>query len=74
MAKTDWGKLSSKHFSKLRTALVTISTQKATYSPGLEAYYRPGEQLKPDWSVFYDELNRCGSELEYSLGIVLELA
>ena len=48
---------------------------KATYSPGLEAYYRPGDNSNLIGPVFYDELRTdAGSELEYSLGIVFGIS
>jgi len=48
-----------------------INSGKATYSPGIEAYYRPGDNAYQIGPVFYGELRTgAGSELEYSLGVV----
>ncbi len=48
-----------------------IHADKATYSPGLEAYYRPGDSAYQIGPVFAGELRtNKGSELEYSLGVV----
>lgn len=47
----------------------------ATYSPGLEAYYRPGDNSNQIGPVFYGELRtNAGSEFEYSLGIVFGIS
>ena len=48
-----------------------IHADKATYSPGIEAYYRPNDNANQIGPVFYGELRTDkGSELEYSLGVV----
>lgn len=48
-----------------------INAGKATYSPGLEVYYRPGDNAYQVGPVLYGELRTgAGSELEYSLGVV----
>jgi hypothetical protein len=44
---------------------------KATFSPGIEAYYRPGDDAYQAGPVLYGELRTdAGNELEYSLGVV----
>ena len=48
-----------------------INTGKATYSPGIEAYYRPNDNANQIGPVFYGEFRTdSGSELEYSFGVV----
>jgi hypothetical protein len=48
-----------------------INAGNATYSPGLEAYYRPGDNAYQFGPVFSGELRTGkGNELEYSLGVV----
>jgi hypothetical protein len=48
-----------------------INAGKATYSPGLEVYYRPNDNAYQVGPVLYGELRTgAGSELEYSLGVV----
>lgn len=48
-----------------------IHSEKSTYSPGIEAYYRPNDNANQIGPVFYGE-NRTsgGNELEYSFGVV----
>ncbi len=49
-----------------------INAGRATYSPGLEVYYRPNDNAYQVGPVLYGELRTgAGSELEYSLGVVL---
>jgi hypothetical protein len=44
---------------------------RATFAPGIEAYYRPGDNATQAGPVLYGELRTdAGNELEYSLGIV----
>jgi hypothetical protein len=44
---------------------------RATFAPGLEAYYRPGDSATQAGPVLYGELRTdAGNELEYSLGVV----
>jgi hypothetical protein len=51
-----------------------INTGKATYSPGIEAYYRPNDNARQAGPVISGEFRtNTGSELEYSLGIVFGL-
>lgn len=48
-----------------------IHYNKATFSPGIEAYYRPFDNAYQIGPVLYGELRTdAGSELEYSLGVV----
>jgi len=48
-----------------------IHSDKATYSPGIEAYYRPGDNAYQIGPVFSGEVRtNKGNELEYSLGVV----
>jgi hypothetical protein len=48
-----------------------IKTDRATYSPGIEAYYRPGDNANHIGPVFSGEFRTDkGSELEYSIGVV----
>jgi hypothetical protein len=48
-----------------------IHSDKATYSPGIEAYYRPGDNAYQFGPIFSGELRTdMGSELGYSLGVV----
>ena len=48
-----------------------IHSDQATYSPGIEAYYRPGDNAYQVGPVFSGELrSKKGNELEYSVGIV----
>ncbi len=48
-----------------------INSGMATYSPGIEAYYRPGDNAYQVGPVFSGELRTDkGSELEYSIGVV----
>lgn len=43
----------------------------ATFSPGLEAYYRPADNATQFGPVLYGELRTdAGNELEYSIGVV----
>lgn len=47
---------------------------KATFAPGIEAYYRPGDNATQAGPVLYGELRTdSGNELEYSLGVVFGL-
>jgi hypothetical protein len=44
---------------------------RATFSPGIEAYYRPADNATQAGPILYGELRTdAGNELEYSLGIV----
>ena len=44
---------------------------KATFAPGIEAYYRPGDNATQAGPILYGELRTdTGDELEYSLGAV----
>lgn len=44
---------------------------RATFSPGIEAYYRPADNSTQAGPVLYGELRTdAGNELEYSLGVV----
>ena len=44
---------------------------KATFAPGIEAYYRPGDNATQAGPILYGELRTdTGNELEYSLGVV----
>jgi hypothetical protein len=48
-----------------------IPSEKSSYFPGLEAYYRPADNAHQIGPVFYGERRmEGGSELEYSFGIV----
>ena len=48
-----------------------IHSEKSTYSPGIEAYYRPADNSNQIGPVFYGECRTDeGSELEYSFGAV----
>ena len=48
---------------------------RATFAPGIEAYYRPGDSATQAGPVLYGELRTdAGSELEYSLGVVYGLS
>ena len=48
-----------------------IHADKATYSPGIEAYYRPNDNAYQIGPLFAGELRTDkGNELEYSLGVV----
>jgi hypothetical protein len=48
-----------------------IKTDRSTFSPGIEAYYRPGDNANQIGPVFSGEIRtNKGSELEYSVGIV----
>lgn len=43
----------------------------ATFAPGIEAYYRPGDSATQAGPVLYGELRTgAGNEMEYSLGVV----
>jgi hypothetical protein len=47
-----------------------FNVDQVTYSPGLEAYYRPEDNSNQIGPVLYGELRtEAGSELEYSIGI-----
>lgn len=47
---------------------------RATFSPGIEAYYRPSDNANQVGPVLYGELRTdAGSELEYSIGVVYGL-
>ncbi len=48
-----------------------IHLEKSTYSPGLEAYFRPADNAQQIGPIFYGERRLDGGrELEYSFGIV----
>jgi hypothetical protein len=48
-----------------------INTGLATYTPGIEAYYRPADNARQIGPVFSGELrSQNGNELEYSVGVV----
>ena len=48
-----------------------LHEEKSTYSPGLEAYFRPADNAHQLGPVFYGERQLGGgSELEYSFGVV----
>jgi len=48
-----------------------VHSEKVAYSPGIEAYYRPGDHAYQIGPVFSGELRTDkGSELEYGLGMV----
>jgi hypothetical protein len=48
-----------------------ILSEKSTYSPGLEAYFRPADNAQQIGPIFYGERRTDkGSELGYSFGIV----
>jgi len=48
-----------------------INAGSVTYSPGIEAYYRPNDNAYQIGPVFSGELrSKGGNELEYSLGVV----
>ncbi|MGA7596071.1 MAG: hypothetical protein WCA64_12835 [Gallionella sp.] len=45
--------------------------EKATFAPGIEAYYRPGDNATQAGPILYGELRTdAGNELGYSLGVV----
>jgi hypothetical protein len=49
----------------------SFNRDRATFSPGIEAYYRPTDNANQIGPVFYGEYRTdTGSELEYSLGVV----
>jgi hypothetical protein len=51
-----------------------INTGKATYSPGIEAYYRPNDIARQAGPVISGEFRTStGSELEYGFGVVFGL-
>jgi hypothetical protein len=73
-----WGKQigaeSSTAFRSAYRISYNIHGERATYAPGIEAYYRPGDHANQIGPVFSGELRTDkGSELEYSLGIVYKL-
>ncbi len=65
------GDTGSNEFRSAYSISYKINAGHATYSPGLEAYYRPNDNANQIGPVLYGELRtNAGSELEYSLGIV----
>ena len=65
------GDSGSNEFRSAYSVKYNVHAGQATYSPGLEAYYRPHDNANQIGPVFYGELRTdSGSELEYSLGIV----
>jgi hypothetical protein len=48
---------------------------RATFAPGIEAYYRPADNATQAGPVLYGELRAdAGNELEYSLGVVFGIS
>ncbi len=48
---------------------------RATFAPGIEAYYRPADNATQAGPVLYGELRTdAGNELEYSLGVVFGIS
>ena len=69
------GDIGSNKFLTSYSISYKFSTGKATYSPGFEAYYRPGDNSNQIGPVLYGEFRTdAGSELEYSLGIVFGIS
>jgi hypothetical protein len=65
------GEPGSKKFRSSYNISYKINVGQSTYSPGLEAYYRPEDNSNQIGPVLYGELRtQPGSELEYSFGIV----
>jgi len=65
------GDSGSNEFRSAYSIRYKINAGQATYSPGLEAYYRPGDNATQLGPILYGELRTdAGSELEYSLGVV----
>ncbi len=68
------GDSGSNEFRSSYSISYNMNYNKATFSPGLEAYYRPGDNANQVGPVLYGELRTdAGSELEYSLGVVYGL-
>jgi hypothetical protein len=65
------GDSGSNEFRSSYSIRYKMDYNKATFSPGIEAYYRPSDNANQVGPVLYGELRTdAGSELEYSLGVV----
>jgi hypothetical protein len=65
------GDSGSNEFRSSYSISYNIHYNKATFSPGIEAYSRPSDNAYQIGPVFYGEYRTdTGSELEYSLGVV----
>jgi hypothetical protein len=65
------GDSGSSEFRSSYSIRYNIDYNKARFSPGIEAYYRPGDNAYQVGPVLYGELRTdAGNELEYSLGVV----
>lgn len=61
----------SNEFRSAYSISYKMNFDKATFSPGIEAYYRPSDNANQLGPMFSGELRtETGSELEYSIGVV----
>ena len=69
------GDSGSNEFRSSYSISYNMDYNKATFSPGIEAYYRPSDNANQLGPVLYGELRTdTGSELEYSIGDVFGLS
>ena len=68
------GDSGSNEFRSSYSISYNMNYNKATFSPGIEAYYRPSDNASQVGPILYGELRTdAGSELEYSIGVVFGL-
>jgi hypothetical protein len=65
------GDSGSNEFRSSYSVSYNMDYNKATFSPGIEAYYRPSDNANQVGPILYGEIRTdAGNELEYSLGFV----